>query len=172
MIQALPTKFRDAVTGVVVDETEIIASSLDGSMVTFDIRAGRAITDKSNSPIIALALSRNREEILVALLGHSAALRVLERSSGKTLGEFRGHVNEQFANGCCFDHQDALVWSGSEDGIVRAWHRDTSQNNLALELSCTAAVIYVAHHPRIALLCTAATDGCVQVWDGTQVEAA
>ncbi|GAQ92128.1 hypothetical protein KFL_009280040 [Klebsormidium nitens] len=48
-------------------------------------------------------------------------LRVIDRTSGDVLNEYRGHVNKSYKVGNCFSNDDAHVLSGSEDGQVFAW---------------------------------------------------
>lgn len=139
--------FKDAVTGVCVDEFCITGTSLDGSIRVFDVRMGKIDMDSSKYPIGSMAKSRDKKCILVSCMNKDAMLKILESSSGKTLKSFTGHGNTTVSLGLCFDHLDARVASGSEDGIVRFW--DLVKGNIVLSIKIPGedAILGISHHP-------------------------
>ena len=160
-LQILP-RFKDAVTGLLIDETSISVTSVDGMLSVFDVRTLQVTLDKGSFPIGSLAHSRDGKCVLLAVLGQAAKLVLLERSSGKLLQSFSGHINSSYALACAFDHTDARVFSGSEDGIVRAW--DLVSGSVERQFECDKSpVLGLSHHPSLDILAFATARGSLAV---------
>ncbi len=119
---------KDGVTSVVVagSHHEIVAGSVDGRIRSYDVRAGKIITDVMPGPVTSLDLSRDSKTLLVGCL--DGRIRVMDRTDGTCLRGFppdkdaAGYKNETLRLKSCFALNDSLVLSGSEtDGGVRAW---------------------------------------------------
>jgi mitogen-activated protein kinase organizer 1 len=126
------TDFRDSVTKIAISDYEIIASCVDGSLYTFDLRAGRMHKDEVRidahngmpavlSPLVSCSLSDSKALALVNCLGNPArgtggVLGVIDRGSGRLLRSFSGHTNSQHCTESSFLLDDTMVCTGSEDG--------------------------------------------------------
>ncbi|KAL9252884.1 WD repeat domain-containing protein [Drosera capensis] len=111
--------FADSVMSVCLTKSEIIAGSVDGTVRTFDIRIGREISDDLGQPVNCISLSNDGNCILASCL--DSTLRLLDRSSGELLQEYKGHVCKSYKLDCCLTNTDAHVAGGSEDGYVYFW---------------------------------------------------
>jgi mitogen-activated protein kinase organizer 1 len=144
-IQVLP-RFKDAVSGLVVTETAILVTSVDGALTSFDVRKAEMCVDRiSASPLGSLALSRDGKCVLVTVLGQPGSLELLEVSTGQRLRSFVGHANASYALACTFNHLDSTVLCGSEDGVLRTW--DLVSGKVVAQVKFDSPVLGVAHHP-------------------------
>ena len=137
--------FGDSVTSVAVHGTSIVASSVDGTVRTFDIRRGELVTDRLHQPVTHVAVSNDGNCILASRL--DSRLLLLERSSGDVLNEYAGHRNTEYKIQCCLSNTDAHILSGSEDGKIVFW--DLVEGTVVHTLNEHATVVTaVAYHPR------------------------
>jgi mitogen-activated protein kinase organizer 1 len=60
------TDFKDSVSSVVVTDHEIIASSIDGTVRTWDLRMGRATCDHICHPVTNISLSNDGNCLLMS----------------------------------------------------------------------------------------------------------
>eukprot|EP01018_Ginkgo_biloba_P018607 Gb_17555 [translate_table: standard] len=88
-IQTIDT-FSDSVMSVCLTKTEILAGSVDGTIRTFDIRIGREIVDDLGQSVNCISTSNDNNCILASCL--DSTLRLLDRSTGELLQEYKGHV--------------------------------------------------------------------------------
>jgi mitogen-activated protein kinase organizer 1 len=159
-IQTL-SDFKDSVSSISVTESEIIAASLDGTVRTYDVRAGKLVADAVGASITHARLSHDRNCLLVCCLDSCA--RVLDRAEGTVLNSYQGHKHANYAVGGCFSHDDAYVLCGSEDGKVYAWGLVEANRVAALE-GHTRTVCSVDYHPSQPCAISASFDGTVRVW--------
>ncbi|KAH7689789.1 WD40-repeat-containing domain-containing protein [Dioscorea alata] len=75
---------------VCLTKSEIIAGSVDGTVRTFDIQIGRELVDDLKQPVNCVSLSNDTNCILASCL--DSTLRLLDRSSGELLQEYKGHT--------------------------------------------------------------------------------
>jgi mitogen-activated protein kinase organizer 1 len=88
-IQVIDT-FADSVMSVCLTKTEILAGCVDGTIRTFDIRIGREIVDNLGQSVNCISISNDNNCILASCL--DSKLRLLDRSTGELLQEYKGHV--------------------------------------------------------------------------------
>ncbi|KAJ1398573.1 WD40/YVTN repeat-like-containing domain superfamily [Sesbania bispinosa] len=117
-IQIIDT-FADSVMSVCLTKTKIIGGSVDGTVQTFDIRIGREISDNLGQPVNCISMSNDGNCILAGCL--DSTLRLLDRSTGELLQEYKGHTNKSYKLDCCLTNTDAHVTGGSEDGFIYFW---------------------------------------------------
>ncbi|RVX17185.1 WD repeat domain-containing protein 83 [Vitis vinifera] len=117
-IQIIDT-FSDSVMSVCLTKSEIIAGSVDGTVRTFDIRIGRELSDDLGQPVNCISMSNDANCILASCL--DSTLRLLDRSTGELLQEYKGHTCKSYKMDCCLTNTDAHVTSGSEDGFIFFW---------------------------------------------------
>jgi mitogen-activated protein kinase organizer 1 len=97
----------DSVTSLTVAGHRISGGSVDGTVRTIDIRAGRMQTDDLGHPVLCVRKSHDDNCLLAGMLGGRLAL--LDRASGEVLAEYRGHVNDAAKVDSCLTYGDAHV---------------------------------------------------------------
>ncbi|CAM8884004.1 unnamed protein product [Rhodiola kirilowii] len=117
-IQIIDT-FSDSVMSCCLTKTEIIAGSVDGTVRTFDIRMGRELSDSLGQPVNCIALSNDGNCILASCL--DSTLRLIDRTTGELLQEYKGHKCKSYKLDCCLTNTDAHITGGSEDGFIYFW---------------------------------------------------
>ena len=152
----------DSVSAVAVSDHEIIAGSIDGTVVTFDLRKGEARRDSLGPPVGHVALSGDQNCVLCATL--DSRLCLLDKASGAALCEYRGHSNGTYKLQCAFSSDDARVLCGSEDGRLHVW--DLVEGRMLLRHAAHAQpLVSLACNPKRANeLLTASHDGTVKLW--------
>ena len=110
---------KDSITSVFVSKYEIIASSVDGSVRTYDIRKGTLYTDHIGQPVVSVKLSHDNNCLLLSCLDNT--LKLIDRSDGSLLNEYKGHVNKDYKIDSILSCDDSYVISGSEDNCVYVW---------------------------------------------------
>uniref|UniRef100_A0A2C9UY57 Uncharacterized protein n=1 Tax=Manihot esculenta TaxID=3983 RepID=A0A2C9UY57_MANES len=111
--------FQDSVMSVCLTKTEMIAGIVDGTVRTFDIRIGREILNALGKPVNCISMSNDGNCILASCL--DSTLRLLDRSTGERLQEYKGHTCKSYKLDCCLTNTDAHVTGGSEDGYIYFW---------------------------------------------------
>lgn len=159
-IQTMDT-FSDSVTSVSITSTEIIGGSVDGTVRTFDIRIGREIVDDLGQSVTSISLSNDKKCILAGCMDSN--LRLIERSTGDLLQEYKGHVCKSYKMDSCLTNTDAHIVSGSEDGKVLFW--DLVDGSIISTLKAhTSVVTSVSYHRSDSCMITSSVDGTVRVW--------
>eukprot|EP00967_Tisochrysis_lutea_P141729 scaffold260789_cov36-Tisochrysis_lutea.AAC.1 len=151
----------DSLTSLAVSEHEVLTSSVDGVVRTYDLRMGMMVSDTLGAAVTNLALSRDGNCILAASL--DARLRLLDKSTGGLLNTYKGHVHTQFKLGACLSHDDALVVGGSEDGFLYVWDLVESERVSRIR-AASGAVSSVACDPRRLEILTGSHEGVVKLW--------
>ncbi|KAL8139178.1 hypothetical protein V2J09_005179 [Rumex salicifolius] len=159
MLSWIINTFQDSVMSVCLTRSEIIAGSVDGTVRTFDIRIGREISDNLGSPVNCISLSNDTNCILANCL--DSTLRLLDRSSGELLQEYKGHICKSFKLDCCLTNTDAHVTGGSEDGNVFFW--DLVDASVVSSFRAHNLVVTsVNYHPKEPCMVTSSVDGTVK----------
>ena len=156
------TGAADSVTSVDLSAHEIIVGSVDGTVLTYDLRKGSLVRDSIGPPVAHVAVSGDGNCLLVSTL--DSALRLLDRSSGQVLCEYHGHTNESFKLTSCLSPDDAWVLSGSETGTLHAWDLVEGKGRMKIQAH-SAAVVSLSCHPTTSGLLTASHDGTVKLWE-------
>ncbi|XP_048501975.1 uncharacterized protein LOC104895481 isoform X2 [Beta vulgaris subsp. vulgaris] len=161
MIFQIIDTFQDSVMSVCLTDSEIIAGSVDGTVRTFDIRTGRELSDNLGQPVNCISLSNDGNCVLASCL--DSTLRLLDRSSGELLQEYKGHVCKSFKLDCCLTNSDAYVTGGSEDGYIFFW--DLVDASIVSRFRAHASVVTsVSYHPKDDCMISASVDGTIRVW--------
>ena len=155
-------EFKDSVTSIRVLEYEIMAASVDGSIRTFDVRMGQVVTDTIGPPVTTVGVSGDAKCTLAGLLDDRLVL--LDRSSGETLAEYKGHQNSKLKVDCCLTHDDAYVVSGSEDGKVYFWDLVDAKIVRSFPVNPHGAATTLAWHPEGSFLLTSSSTGDISMW--------
>lgn len=159
-VQTMDT-FSDSVTSLVVTEKEIIGGSVDGTIRTFDIRIGREIVDSFGQSITCISLSNDKKCLLAGCM--DSTLRLIERSTGDLLQEYKGHICKSYKSDSCLTNTDAQVVSGSEDGSILFWDL-VDGSVLSTVKAHTSVVTSVSYHGTESCMITSSVDGTIRVW--------
>jgi len=152
---------KDSVTTVLVHGHEIICGSVDGTVLTYDIRMGRVHIDHLHSGVTALRMSGDGNCLLAGCM--DSTVKLLDRSTGELLNTYQGHRSSDYRVGCAMSSDDAFVLAGSEGGEVFVW--DLVDCSVAHKLRGHGVVVCdVAYHPKDSMAISAAVDGSVIVW--------
>ncbi|XP_050908151.1 uncharacterized protein LOC127121751 [Lathyrus oleraceus] len=154
-IQVIDT-FADSVMSVCLTKTEIIGRSVDGTVRTFDIRIGREISDSFGQSVNCISKSNDGNCILAGCL--DSTVRLLDRTTGELLQEYKGHTIQSYKLDCCLTNTDAHVTGGSEDGFVYFW--DLVDASVVSKFRAHASVVTsVSYHPKENCMITSSVDG-------------
>lgn len=153
---------QDSVTATVITETEILTTSVDGCIRTYDLRMGEIRTDHVGQPLTSLTLSKDGHVMLVGCLDNK--LRLFDKDDGTMYHEYLGHKNSEFKLDSNFINNDSYVISGSENGELCIWELEHA----------TLVSKFVAHsrmlsglspHPEGKLLLTCSADKTIKLWE-------
>lgn len=151
---------RDSVSSLKVAQHELLTGCVDGRVRRYDLRMGQLHVDFISSPITCVCFTQDGQCTLSSSL--DSTLRLLDKSSGEMLGEYKGHKMKGYKLDCCLSHKDTHVLSCSEDGHVYFW--DLVEGSLSLKLPVGKAVVQsLSFHPSEPRLLTA-LEGRVQLW--------
>lgn len=112
---------KDAITDVAVYDAEILATSVDGRVRSYDIRTGMCQADVIGAPCTSLHVSKKGTELLVSSL--DSTVRLMDRTNGELLKAYTDDtfVNKDLRVKSTLGLNDSVVLSGSDDGMVFAW---------------------------------------------------
>ncbi|TFJ83470.1 hypothetical protein NSK_005239 [Nannochloropsis salina CCMP1776] len=172
--------FKDSVTRVMVLEEggragkgpggkEVLATSVDGCLRTYDIRKGVMWMDDCKEPLSSVSVSGDGQCVLMN--GLDGVVRLLERSTGEMLNNYQGHTHQAYPIESCFDNTDGFVLSGSEDGSLYVWDLVEGGSEGGKEGKPVAvlkehkrALGSMSFHPSEPVLVTAGYDGVGCCW--------
>lgn len=159
---------KDSITSVIVRGHEIISSSVDGCIRTYDLRKGEVRRDQMGQPITSISLSNDGHIFLVSLLPDM--LRLIDKDDGTMYKEYVGHQNKEYQLDNCFSHDDAHVISGSENGSVYMWSLESGQLVHVLDAH-SKTVSGIAYHPNQPIMASSSEDKTIKVWKAPGVAA-
>lgn len=112
---------KDSITDVAIHDAEIVSSSVDGRVRSYDLRMGMCQVDVVGYPCTSLAVSQKGTEVLVGALDSS--IRLMDRVNGELLRTYRddAFVNKDLRIRSTLGLNDSVVVSGSDDGMVFVW---------------------------------------------------
>ncbi|KAL1602072.1 hypothetical protein SLS59_005240 [Nothophoma quercina] len=112
---------KDSITDVAIHDAEILASSVDGRVRSYDLRTGMCQADVIGFPCTSLDVSKKGTEMLVSSL--DSTIRLMDRANGELLKAYKddAFVNKDLRVRSTLGLNDSVVLSGSDDGMVFAW---------------------------------------------------
>ncbi len=162
---------KDSATSVEMRSNQIFVGSVDGSVYTYDIRAGKQHADfLALGPITSVAISE--DEILAHSMGGQQTregqgeLVLIDRASGNIVRSFQGHKHiSEALSSCGFDATSAFVFAPSECSKGYFWSKESGELVCTVgdgksKLSC-ASVNAQSDRPEVLL---ATYGGNVDVW--------
>eukprot|EP00164_Ancoracysta_twista_P011620 GFYU01017972.1.p1 GENE.GFYU01017972.1~~GFYU01017972.1.p1 ORF type:complete len:340 (-),score=32.30 GFYU01017972.1:344-1231(-) len=153
--------FKDSVSHLEITECEIIAGCIDGSIRSYDLRAGTLTTDAVGAPATCVQQSHDGNCLLVGSL--DSRVRLLDKFNGELLNEFRGHSNTMYKVDCLLTGDDAFVISASDTGTIYIWDLVEGQLTHTLH-GHQRACLGLSMHPEENMLLSSSADGTVKIW--------
>uniref|UniRef100_A0A1A9WNY8 WD repeat domain-containing protein 83 n=1 Tax=Glossina brevipalpis TaxID=37001 RepID=A0A1A9WNY8_9MUSC len=139
---------KDCISSVISNDHMIIASSLDGCIRCYDIRAGELMCDKLDVPITYMTMTRDEQCLLAAC--QDSTVRLLDCDSGNLLSEYKAHKAEDYHIECGIMANDAHVLSGSSEGDAIIWDLLEGKVLQKLQISKTGGVVHsLDTHPKL-----------------------
>lgn len=174
---------KDSVSCVVVldgdngaggEVAQIVSTSIDGCMRTYDVRKGSLHVDKfghdhdtTGSTAALTGIAFTSDLLCSAVSSLNGAIHVLERSTGALLNTCHGsHQAGNYALECAITADDQHIVSGSEDGAAVLYDFETGQLKQRLEghLRPTCSVACHPKREHSSMVITASYDGDAVVW--------
>lgn len=112
---------KDSITDVAIHDAEILATSVDGRVRSYDLRTGFCQADAIGAPCTSLDVSKKGTEMLVSSL--DSTIRLMDRTNGEMLKAYKDEafVNKDLRVRSTLGLNDSVVLSGSDNGMVFAW---------------------------------------------------
>eukprot|EP00914_Ancora_sagittata_P004932 GHVO01010277.1.p1 GENE.GHVO01010277.1~~GHVO01010277.1.p1 ORF type:complete len:328 (-),score=46.88 GHVO01010277.1:174-1133(-) len=165
---------KDAMTSIIVHKAEIISGSVDGQIRTYDIRMGEVKSDNLHHPITSMTMTSDFRFLLCSCLDNK--IRLINRSTGKLINTYGGHLNSKYRIQSAFDGNDKMILSGSEDGRFCVWDVGTEKpEDILYDVKVPTKegaknnVVFVTRvNPNTPTqFVTGGSDGSMQVWETT-----
>mmetsp|Transcript_10164 Transcript_10164/g.15249 ORF Transcript_10164/g.15249 Transcript_10164/m.15249 type:complete len:368 (-) Transcript_10164:601-1704(-) len=99
------------------DMAEIVSTSIDGSVRTYDIRKGCISVDKFGQDAALTSIAFTSDWLCSAVSSLQGAIHIIERETGALINTcLNGHSAGRYSLDCEVTPDDQFVVSGSEDG--------------------------------------------------------
>lgn len=153
---------------------QIITSSIDGKIRTYDLRNGQLITEDMSHPITSFAVSNDGRSIASSCL--DGVIRLFDKYNSNHRIDARKkvfqkshslHKSGNYKLECAFTSNDAYVVSGSECGAVVVYPGQDSMKEgriLRRHTAPTCSVTCCPQSSRPWLIASASYDGSAIVW--------
>lgn len=150
--------------GAIIASTNGAGSDRDNAIRLWDAASGRLMrTIETENPVSAIALSAPGNHLAYGMTGGIIVIVDLDDPDGEPLA-LEGH--DDAVNTLKFHPADALLASGSLDGVVRLWDVPAVEvERPALEMDNGAAVLTLAFNASGSVLATGGADGAIRLWD-------
>ena len=112
------TGAADSVSAVCASDHEIFASSIDGNVLTYDMRKGSMARDTIGPPVGHVALSRDQNCVLCGTL--DSTLRLLDKAVVRCCANTAA-TRMTLSSSAAASQDDSKVLSGSEEDTLHAW---------------------------------------------------
>lgn len=110
---------KDCITKIIINEFEIVVSSLDGCIRRYDLRKGELTCDNVGEPIVYFSQTKDAKCSLVACSDN--VVRLLDNENSDILATYRGHRADDFQVECGILSNDSQIVCGSANGQVFIW---------------------------------------------------
>jgi len=142
-------------------DKEVITSSVDGCIRTYDVRMGTLAIDQEEFPVSSMTLTNDKKCFIAS--SNDSKIRLIDRDSYDILKEYKSHTNQTYKINCKSNYDDSMIVSGSEDNDIYIW--DTLNSNLLTKLSGhTNVITSIDTHPTKNHFISSSTDGTIKVW--------
>jgi mitogen-activated protein kinase organizer 1 len=116
----------------------------------------------SPAAITSVRMSKDRNCILVSTTDNT--LRLMDKSNGSLLNEFKGHQHTEYKLHSAFSNDDAYVLSGSEDSKIYIWDLLEGTQLATLEAH-KGSVTSIDYHPSEPSMISGSVDGSIMIWE-------
>lgn len=155
---------RDSVSHVILTDHEIITSSIDGCIRSYDMRKGSLTCDEIHHPVTHIGLSHGGSMYLCASVGGTA--QVLDKHTGRSVRQLKGHKHNEYKIECGFLPGDSRAVIGSETGEV--WIQSLTQANAVTthqcHQRCVSTIDIASTSDNQSLIATGSHDGSAKIW--------
>lgn len=135
---------KDCITRIIVNEFEIVVSSLDGCVRRYDLRKGEMICDSLDEPIVYMAQTKDGKCTLASCSDN--ILRLVDNETSDTLATYSGHKADDFQIECGILSNDSQIICGSAVGDAFIW--DLVEEKIIDRLTIGTGVIHsLSPHP-------------------------
>lgn len=110
---------KDCITRIIVNEFEMVVSSLDGCIRRYDLRKGELTCDDLGEPVVNMAQTKDAKCTLAVCSDN--VLRLLDNENADTLATYRGHRSDDFQVECGILSNDSQIVCGSAEGCAFIW---------------------------------------------------
>jgi WD40 repeat protein/serine/threonine protein kinase len=145
------------------DASRVVTGSLDGSVIIWDLKAGRQAGKviHTQGAIYSLRFSPDGKRVLTGSADHTA--RVWDADTGEPLGPALIHADA--VNDADFSHDGERVVTASEDHTARIWDWRSGQA-IGAPMRHAAAVYSIVCSQDDAHIVTSSADHTARLWDG------
>lgn len=153
---------------------EIITSSVDGKVRTYDLRKGLMKVDDFGKDSVLTHVSQTRDALCNAVATLGDSVHIVEKSTGTLLNTLHGgHHSGRYAIECDFTSNDKYLVSGSENGDA-VFYDVVSGKVVQTLKGHSRATCAIAAHPSIdkaSCVITGSYDGNALVWTNGLLDA-
>ncbi|CAJ0958813.1 unnamed protein product, partial [Mesorhabditis belari] len=135
----------DAILSIDVNGHDIVVGSADGHYRHYSVRDGVVNEDFLGESVTSVSFTPDGNCILASTL--DSTLRLMDKSNGKMLAQYKGHQNRDFMIRSCILASITEVATGSEDGNVHVYNL-IDQASLVRLPHKSPVVHTVAAHPK------------------------
>lgn len=153
---------KDSVSSIAIASHEITIASLDGKVRRYDLRKGQMFSDDASEMVNHISLTRDSQCILVSCA--NGLIKLLDKSTGEVLSEYRGHKSRKYRIECGLAINDSVIISGSEDSNVYCWDLMKGDVVEKIHLPMHRVVHSLSCHPSKNELLIGA-EGSVYLWE-------
>lgn len=152
---------KDSVMSVrCLENGDLLAGSVDGTIRRFDVRSGSVVTDLLHHAVTSVESSKDGRYTLASCMG--GCVRLLDMKSGQLLGSYRGHIHSYSKIEAGFSPDESMIIGSSEDGKIYLW--DLVQGNIVEKFQGHAAAVTSLSITE-TMLATSSVDGLINIWD-------
>lgn len=108
--------FEDSVTQLIVQDYFIFASSVDGRVRCFDIRAGEMTSDCIGEPIVSMDMTIDKKSLLLSCL--NGEIYLFNIIFGECLSAYNGHQIKDYSIRLKLSKDNSFFVTGSEDSSI------------------------------------------------------
>src|SRR5262249_36050142 len=149
--------------------TSVVAACADGSVRVFDVPSGTVRkVSVANFRLKVVRSLPNAARPTVLVGGDSGDLLIVDVASGDLVSRFTN--GSACVRDVLVDHVGGTVFTGDDDGRVRAWTRSENDFRPAGEASHSHRVWCLAVDETSSRLFSAGNDAVIRVWDAKSLK--
>ncbi|KRX03874.1 WD40-repeat-containing domain [Pseudocohnilembus persalinus] len=150
---------KDSISKVIVEDHNILISSIDGNVYNLDIRMGLLSQDNFNSGIQNLAMSHDKQTYIASSL--KSTIYLVDRNDGDIMQQYSGHKTSQYHTAIQYYWGDQ---SGSEDGYLFLY--DFTKGTILSKIkNNNKSISTIAMCPDKKTFLTGSLDSKITYWD-------